>query len=146
MQKMFIKLVAATIIIMHLVSFIFEAELWPFSYYPMYSRPLLNEEFKTFHFVLSTDKNNQIRLHHMSQIFPIGPHCIINCVDKLIHSQKLHFLLDQIYTNCTRDKGLCHMDHLENIKKISLMRVGLYKDENSLLKVRDYDTFIEQNY
>ena len=112
----------------------------------MYSKSILKSGFKTFHVTLKTDFNREIRLHHMSQIFPIGPHCIINCLFYLGKSGNVGILADQIYNNCNQDKPLCYLSNNENILQVIISDTMVTWLPSNQLKVEDNEIYYKKDY
>jgi len=141
-----IQALVAAIIFIHIFALLLQKEIWPFSPYPMYSKSILKSGFKTFHVILKTDFNRDIRLHHMSQIFPIGPHCIINCLFHLGKSGKIGILADQIYNNCNQDKPLCYLSDNEKIIQIIISDAMVTWLPSNQLKVEDNEIYYKKDY
>ncbi len=85
-------------------------EFWPFSTYDMYSRPIFKQPRQTYQITSITATNKEVLLGDMEALFPLGPHCINNCIERIINDPKsLHMLLLYYINKCNNNPSSCRL-------------------------------------
>ncbi len=89
----------------------------------MYSRPLF-EKIRPAYVVQVQTVDGTYRVMGMDSLFPIGPHCLSNCIRSLKHENRVR-LAQYIFDRCQANPEACYLGS-SNILSVTLLKTKLF--------------------
>lgn len=108
------------------VGLLFRTEIWPFSTYDMYSRPLFKKSREAYVIHVESQYGFK-RVMGMDSLFPLGPHCLHQCLRRLSPGDQAAFA-KYLFDRCTANPKTCYLPADTKVYSVTISHAHLFTE------------------